>query len=75
MSVSQASTGLKNLLLAGFGLDQAVILMNRFKDSAAFGRQGALSFGDAITSATEGIKNGNSILVKYRPYREQFLYA
>ncbi|WP_422445962.1 hypothetical protein [Thermoanaerobacterium sp. DL9XJH110] len=63
MSIGEAATGLKNLLLAGFGLDQAIILMQRFKDSAAFGRQGALSFGEAIVSATEGIKNGNSILV------------
>jgi hypothetical protein len=37
--------------------------MNRFKDSAAFGRQGALEFGQAIVGATEGIKNGNSALV------------
>lgn len=63
MSVGDAATGLKNLLAAGFGLDQAVTLMTRFKDSAAFGRQGALSFGEAIRGATEGIKNGNSILV------------
>lgn len=63
MSISDAATGLKNLLQAGFGLDQAVILMERFKDAAAFGRQGALSFGQAIVSATEGVKNGNSILV------------
>lgn len=63
MSVGDAATGLKNLLAAGFNLDQAVELMGRFKDSAAFGRQAALTFGDAIRSATEGIKNGNSILV------------
>lgn len=63
MSVADAATGLKNLLLAGFGLDESVVLMERFKDSAAFGRQGALSFGEAIRSATEGVKNGNSILV------------
>lgn len=63
MTVADSATGLKNLLAAGFGLDQAVTLMKRFKDSAAFGRQASLSFGDAITSATEGIKNGNSILV------------
>jgi hypothetical protein len=63
MTVSDAAVGLKNLLASGFSLDQAVTLMNRFKDSAAFGRQSALSFGDAISSATEGIKNGNSILV------------
>ncbi|MDP9469049.1 MAG: hypothetical protein M3Q71_00060 [Chloroflexota bacterium] len=63
MSVANAATGLKNLLAAGFNIDQAVILMRRFKDSAAFGRQSALSFGQAVASVTEGIKNGNSILV------------
>lgn len=63
LSVGEAATGLKNLLASGFNLDQAIVLMNRFKDSSAFGRQAALSLGQAVTSATEGIKNGNSILV------------
>lgn len=63
LSVGEAAKGLKNLLASGFNLDQATTLMTRFKDSAAFGRQGALSFGEAVASATEGIKNGNSILV------------
>src|SRR5690606_8417034 len=40
-----------------------IVLVERFKDSAAFGRQGTLAFGEAIRTATEGIKNGNSILV------------
>lgn len=63
MSVGDSAAGLKNLLAAGFGLPEAVTLMNRFKDSAAFGRQGALAFGESIVGATEGIKNGNSALV------------
>lgn len=63
MTVGEAATGLKNLLASGFSLDQAVRLMEAFKDSAAFGRQSALTFGEAVASATEGIKNGNSILV------------
>ena len=63
MGIDDAATSLKNLLQAGFGLEESIILIERFKDSAAFGRQGALSFGEAIRSATEGIKNGNSILV------------
>lgn len=63
LTVSEAALGLKNLLASGFNLDQAIVLMNRFKDTAAFGRQSSLSFGAAVTSATEGIKNGNSILV------------
>jgi hypothetical protein len=63
MTVSDAATGLKNLLASGFSLDESVNLMNAFKDSAAFGRQAALGFGESIRGATEGIKNGNSILV------------
>ncbi len=63
MSVGEAAAGLKNLLAGGFNLPEAIELMNRFKDSAAFGRQGSLEFGQAIVGATEGIKNGNSALV------------
>jgi hypothetical protein len=63
LPLKDSATGLKNLLAAGFGLDQSVDLMNAFKDAAAFGRAGALSFGDAVRTATEGVKNGNSILV------------
>lgn len=63
MTVTDSALGLKNLLASGFNLEQATNLMNVFKDSAAFGRQSALSFGEAVSSATEGIKNGNSILV------------
>lgn len=63
MTVADAATGLKNLLARGFSLPEAIDLMNRFRDSAAFGRQASLSFGDAVRSATEGLKNENSILV------------
>src|SRR5687768_1654747 len=34
MTVADSARGLKNLLAAGFGLDQAITLMTRFKDSA-----------------------------------------
>lgn len=63
MPLSDAATGLKNLLSSGFNLEQSTRLMEAFKDSAAFGRSGALSFGDAVRSATEGVKNQNSVLV------------
>lgn len=63
MTVTEAAGGLKNLLASGYGLDQAIVIMKRFKDTAAFGRQASLGFGESIVSATEGIKNGNSILV------------
>lgn len=63
LTVADSARGLKNLLQSGFSLPEAIKLMERFKDSAAFGRQNALTFGEAVASATEGIKNGNSILV------------
>lgn len=63
LNVQQASESLKNLLSAGFGLDQAKNLMMALTDAAAFGRQGTLSFGEAVVGATQGIKNQNSIMV------------
>jgi hypothetical protein len=63
MPLADAATSLKNLLATGFSLDEAITLITRFKDTAAFGRQSALAFGESIRGATEGIKNGNSILV------------
>lgn len=60
---ANAAAGLKNLLSHGFGMDQAAEVMNRFKDSAAFARQGSLSMGQAIQGATEGLKNSMSMMV------------
>ena len=63
LTVGDASLALKNLLATGFSLDESIKLIEGFGDAAAFGRQSSLEFGYAITSATEGIKNQNSILV------------
>lgn len=63
LSTTEAATALKNLLSRGFSTDQAVEMIGRFKDSAAFGRQASLKLGEAVVTATEGIKNENSILV------------
>lgn len=63
MSTSEAALALKNLLSRGFTADQAIEMINRLKDSAAFGKQASLEFGQAVVSATEGLKNENSILV------------
>lgn len=60
---TKAAEALKNLLQRGFTLDQAIDMLHRFKDAAAFGRQASLDMGQAVASATEGIKNENSILV------------
>lgn len=58
-----AAKSLKNLLATGFNLDQSIEILKRFGDASAFSRQQSLSFGYAINSATEGIKNQNSLLV------------
>ena len=62
LSVNEAAEGLKNLL-PRLGLERSIELMNGFKDTAAFNRQGTLGFGQAIVGATQGIKNMNSIMV------------
>lgn len=58
-----AAASLQNLLRRGFTLEQAIVLMNRIAEAAAFSRQQHLSFGEAIKSATQGLKNENSILL------------
>jgi len=63
ITVAEASNSLKNLLLRGFGLDQAITIMERFKDIGAFTRQGQLQLGEAIVGATQGLKSQLSILV------------
>jgi hypothetical protein len=63
MSVTEASQALQNLLSRGYSLKEAVDMMNRLKDSAAFNRQAHLEFGQSIVGATEGLKNENSVLV------------
>lgn len=63
VEISDATIGLKNLLSAGFSLPEATRLLEAFSDTAAFGKSAALSFGEAIRGATEGIRNGNSVLV------------
>lgn len=63
LTVAEASKSLQNLLSRGYSIDQAVDTLNRLKDAAAFNRQASLSMGEAVMSATEGLKNENSILV------------
>jgi len=60
---TQAITAYKNLALRGYDDSQIKQVMVALKDSAAYGRQSSLSMGEAVQSATEGLKNENSILV------------
>lgn len=63
MTVAESSKALQNLLSRGYNVDQAVGTIERLKDAAAYNRSASLSMGEAVTSATEGLKNENSILV------------
>lgn len=60
---TNAITAYKNLALRGYDDSQIRQVMIALKDSAAFGRQASYSMGEAVQSATEGLKNENSILV------------
>ena len=61
--VTDASKALTKLLSTGIGLPLATKLLNSFKQSAAFNRQGILSMGEALVGASQGFKNLRSQLV------------
>lgn len=60
---TNAITAYKNLASRGYTDPQIQSTLQALKDSAAFGRQASYSLGDAVMTATEGLKNENSILV------------
>jgi hypothetical protein len=61
--LTDAVTAYKNLAARGYEDKQIEQVMLRLKDSASFGRQASYTLGEAVKSATEGLKNENSILV------------
>ena len=63
LTINEAATAYKNLLARGYDTTQIENTMKALKDSAAFGRQASYDLGEAVVSATEGLKNENSILV------------
>ncbi|MHB1401458.1 MAG: hypothetical protein ACYCWB_03550 [Thiobacillus sp.] len=63
MTTAEASKALQNLLSRGYDLGQAEETLGRLRDSAYYGRAAHLSLGEAVVSASEGLKNENSILV------------
>lgn len=62
LTVSEASTALKNNLRTGFSLEQSIDLIKQFGDAAAFNKQSAISFGDAVVRTSEGIRQNLSTL-------------
>lgn len=65
VSINEAATAYKNLLSRGYDTSQIEDVLTRLKDSAAFGRQASYDLGEAVVTASEGLKNENSILVKF----------
>ena len=61
--LTNAVTAYKNLAARGYDDKQIQQTLTSLKDAAAFGRQASYSYGEAIQTATEGLKNENSILV------------
>lgn len=60
---TNAINAYKNLALAGFGESEIEKMLYRIKDAAAFGKAEHLTLGEAIETATSGIRQENSILV------------
>lgn len=61
--LNNAVAAYKNLALRGYSSDQIKKTMNALKNSATFARQSTYSLGDAVQTATEGLKNENSVVV------------
>lgn len=63
ISISQTQLAMQNLLQRGYSVNQAKEALDILRNAAAFGKAGHLEFGEAIVSATEGLRQENSILV------------
>ena len=61
--LNNAVAAYKNLALRGYNSEQIEKTMNALKNSATFARQSTYSLGDAVSLATEGLKNENSVVV------------
>lgn len=61
--MTDAVTAYKNLASRGYSDEQIKNTMNRLKDASAFGRRASLDMGSAVRTASEGLKNENSLLV------------
>lgn len=61
--LENAVTAYKNLSMRGYSTEQIEQTLIALKAASVFGRQASLTMGQAVASATEGLKNENSILV------------
>ena len=61
--MTNAAAAYKNLAMRGYDDSQIQQTLVALKNASAYGRQASLSMGEAVQSASEGLKNENSILV------------
>ena len=61
--LSNAVTAYKNLAARGYSTEQIESVLTALKNSATYGRQSSYTLGEAVQTATEGLKNENSVLV------------
>ena len=61
--LNNAVAAYKNLALRGYNSDQIQKTMTALKNSATFARQSTYTLGEAVQTATEGLKNENSVVV------------
>ncbi len=61
--MTNAAAAYKNLAMRGYDDSQIQKTLIALKNASAYGRQASLTMGEAVQSATEGLKNENSILV------------
>lgn len=73
--LQNAVTAYKNLASRGYSDEQIQNVMTALKNSATYGRQASLTLGYAVQSATEGLKNENSILVNLISPTERRLFV
>lgn len=61
--LNDAVTAYKNLASRGYNTEQIQNTMEALKNASVYGRQSNYTMGEAVRTATEGLKNENSILV------------
>lgn len=62
ITLSTAAEGLQKLMQSGLSLDQAVDLMNNYKDEAAFGRAQTIEYDQAVRNLAESFYTENSMI-------------
>jgi len=62
LSLTEAATAVKTALATGYDIEQTITLINTLTDAAAFNREAHLDWGEAVVTAIQGIKAGNSTL-------------